>query len=419
MAGVPAHRRPVNTVFQSYALFPHMTVAGNVAYSLEVAHVPREERARRVGEALALVEPGGRAGPAPSGPALRRPAAARGARPRDRRPAEDPAARRAPVGARPQAQAGHAAGAEDPAERARHRLRLRHPRPGGGADHVRPHRRLDEGRMQQERHADQASITGPTNDFVAQLPRREQPVRRARGLRIDGAEALVETDEGPSAVVGPAEGLAAGQRGRACSPARRPSIGRSRTPSASASTAPCAAGVRKCSRHRLSPGRATCRAARCSGSPCAPPSATASPPAPGATLALNIPRRRPARRPGSAPVTRRVVRRAPGARRPARAADGLSRRLLPRPAGDHVRLQLADAGPLRRRRVELLPPELRSHPRLGRHRYEKFDPVYLVIFARSVMLAAVTVAALPRHLLSGGLLGRPAVAALEAPSSSS
>jgi spermidine/putrescine transport system ATP-binding protein len=55
MAGVPAHRRPVNTVFQSYALFPHMTVAGNVAYSLEVAHVPREERIRRVGEALALV----------------------------------------------------------------------------------------------------------------------------------------------------------------------------------------------------------------------------------------------------------------------------------------------------------------------------------------------------------------------------
>jgi spermidine/putrescine transport system ATP-binding protein len=55
MAGVPAHRRPVNTVFQSYALFPHMTVAGNVAYSLEVAGVPREQRQRRVAEALALV----------------------------------------------------------------------------------------------------------------------------------------------------------------------------------------------------------------------------------------------------------------------------------------------------------------------------------------------------------------------------
>jgi spermidine/putrescine transport system ATP-binding protein len=55
MAGVPAHRRPVNTVFQNYALFPHMTVGANVAYSLEVAHVPREERRRRVADTLALV----------------------------------------------------------------------------------------------------------------------------------------------------------------------------------------------------------------------------------------------------------------------------------------------------------------------------------------------------------------------------
>ena len=55
MAGVPAHRRPVNTVFQSYALFPHMTVGGNVAYSLEVAGVAREERRRRVADALAMV----------------------------------------------------------------------------------------------------------------------------------------------------------------------------------------------------------------------------------------------------------------------------------------------------------------------------------------------------------------------------
>ncbi|MEX1107523.1 MAG: ABC transporter ATP-binding protein [Dongiaceae bacterium] len=55
MAGVPPHRRPVNTVFQNYALFPHMTVGGNVAYSLEVAGVPKTERIRRVAKALALV----------------------------------------------------------------------------------------------------------------------------------------------------------------------------------------------------------------------------------------------------------------------------------------------------------------------------------------------------------------------------
>ena len=55
MGGVPPHRRPVNTVFQNYALFPHMTVGGNVAYALEVAGVPKAERTARVAKALALV----------------------------------------------------------------------------------------------------------------------------------------------------------------------------------------------------------------------------------------------------------------------------------------------------------------------------------------------------------------------------
>jgi spermidine/putrescine transport system ATP-binding protein len=55
MGGVPAHRRPVNTVFQSYALFPHMSVGDNVGYSLDVSRVARSERDRRVAEALELV----------------------------------------------------------------------------------------------------------------------------------------------------------------------------------------------------------------------------------------------------------------------------------------------------------------------------------------------------------------------------
>ena len=54
--GVPAHLRPVNTVFQSYALFPHMTVAENIAFGLEMQKVPRAEINRRVGEALELVQ---------------------------------------------------------------------------------------------------------------------------------------------------------------------------------------------------------------------------------------------------------------------------------------------------------------------------------------------------------------------------
>jgi spermidine/putrescine transport system ATP-binding protein len=52
MTGVPPHRRPVNTVFQSYALFPHLSVGDNVGYGLDVAGVPRRERNTSVGEAL-------------------------------------------------------------------------------------------------------------------------------------------------------------------------------------------------------------------------------------------------------------------------------------------------------------------------------------------------------------------------------
>jgi spermidine/putrescine transport system ATP-binding protein len=52
MTGVPPHRRPVNTVFQNYALFPHLSVGDNVGYGLDVAGVSRAERNTRVGETL-------------------------------------------------------------------------------------------------------------------------------------------------------------------------------------------------------------------------------------------------------------------------------------------------------------------------------------------------------------------------------
>ena len=55
---VPPFRRDVNTVFQDYALFPHMSVADNVAYGLKVHGVAKPERVRRVGEALELVRLG-------------------------------------------------------------------------------------------------------------------------------------------------------------------------------------------------------------------------------------------------------------------------------------------------------------------------------------------------------------------------
>ena len=55
VVGLPPYRRDVNTVFQSYALFPHMTVADNVAFGLERKGVPKGERAGRVQEILELV----------------------------------------------------------------------------------------------------------------------------------------------------------------------------------------------------------------------------------------------------------------------------------------------------------------------------------------------------------------------------
>ena len=56
MDGVPAHRRNVNMVFQSYAVFPHMSVFDNVAYGLKVSRVARSHIPTRVNEALALVK---------------------------------------------------------------------------------------------------------------------------------------------------------------------------------------------------------------------------------------------------------------------------------------------------------------------------------------------------------------------------
>jgi putative spermidine/putrescine transport system ATP-binding protein len=56
VSNLPPYERPVNTVFQDYALFPHMTVEQNIAYGLMIRKVPAAERKKRVDEMLALVQ---------------------------------------------------------------------------------------------------------------------------------------------------------------------------------------------------------------------------------------------------------------------------------------------------------------------------------------------------------------------------
>ena len=55
LAGIPPYRRPVNMMFQSYALFPHMTVEANIAFGLKQDGMPKAEIAERVNEMLKLV----------------------------------------------------------------------------------------------------------------------------------------------------------------------------------------------------------------------------------------------------------------------------------------------------------------------------------------------------------------------------
>ena len=137
VTALPPWKRNAGMVFQSYALFPHLTVAENVAFGLEMRKVPRAEIAPRVAEALRLVRLDGLRR-APAAPALRRPAAARRAGARARHPARRAAARRAAV--EPRRQAARDGAGRDPraAAQARHHHGDGDARPGGSADHGRP-----------------------------------------------------------------------------------------------------------------------------------------------------------------------------------------------------------------------------------------------------------------------------------------
>lgn len=65
ISAVPPNRRPVNLMFQSYALFPHMSVARNIAYGLEMERLPRREIRARVDQMLEIIQLGDLAGRKP------------------------------------------------------------------------------------------------------------------------------------------------------------------------------------------------------------------------------------------------------------------------------------------------------------------------------------------------------------------
>ena len=151
----PPFARDVNTVFQDYAIFPHMSVLQNVEYGLRVKKVG-QARTPQTGRRGAGHRPARGVRRPPAAPAVRRPAAAGRPGPRAGQPAQGAAARRAARRARPQAAPRDADRAQGDPARGRHHLRVRDPRPGGGADDERPDRRVQRGPDRAARHAGRA-----------------------------------------------------------------------------------------------------------------------------------------------------------------------------------------------------------------------------------------------------------------------
>ena len=175
---LPPYRRPVNTVFQSYALFPHLSVLDNVAYGLKQRRIPRRDRRARAQEMLELVhlrDVGTRRPRELSGGQQQRVALARALVMSPKvLLLDEPLGRSTSRCARPADRAE-----ADPGD-GRDHVRLRDPRPGGGARDVRP-RRGHEPRPDRAAGAAAGDLRPPGDRVRRRLHRRHELRRVARG----------------------------------------------------------------------------------------------------------------------------------------------------------------------------------------------------------------------------------------------
>ena len=182
------NRRNVNTVFQSYALFPFLTVAENVAFGMKYKSVPKSERDSRVAEALELVQLSGLRGATPQ-PAVGRPATARRAGAGAGAASVGTAAGRAPRGAGCQA-SPHAPGRVGrAAEAGGNHLPVRHPRPGRGAHDVRSPGRHEPRTDRPARHPGRG-LQRARRCLRGRLPGRVEPDGRSSRARRQRAGTL-------------------------------------------------------------------------------------------------------------------------------------------------------------------------------------------------------------------------------------
>ena len=160
VAGLPPHKRPTNTVFQSYALFPHLSVRDNVAYGLKRKGVEQAEVDERVQAELERVGLWGEANRRPnqlSGGQQQRVALARAVVNLPKVLLLDE-----PLGALDlKLRKGLQIELKRIQQRDRDHLRLRHPRPGGGADDVRPDRGDEPRHRRAGRRARRRSTSAP------------------------------------------------------------------------------------------------------------------------------------------------------------------------------------------------------------------------------------------------------------------